>query len=338
MTFPPPNSPSQVPGVHSAQSEMTPGSPTFRMAPPRCRSGSRPARCPCPCWQRRSPGHAPRRRTRRPASPRVPALPSSRFPATPSTSSPRIGIPVPSTERHACGSSGLPPATSSRPDSMASAPGSVARRRPGQDVRHPRRDGPSLQAQRPVQGQAPLPRDGQRKHLRSTYTWPSRVRNDLAFLPWRRCIGLPHLRHSGLGSVASSRPDRSPSAAAPPTGEASRSSRPPAAGSGTPDARSAETAEGSASGARRPRRRRGCAPRRLRPSTGCGRPRTRAPPPRPPLPVPRIRHRVRTPVHRSFPVPPHGPHSLPFASRRPPLAGSSGTVRRAISGKCWKER
>ncbi len=75
-------------------------------------------------------------------------------------------------------------------------------------------------------GRRPLPLDGQRKHLRSTLTRPGRVRNDLAFLPWHRCIGLPHLRHSGLGSVPSSRPDSGFCAAASATSRL-RTSPPP---------------------------------------------------------------------------------------------------------------
>ncbi|MDE0523338.1 MAG: hypothetical protein OXH79_15405 [Boseongicola sp.] len=53
---------------------------------------------------------------------RVFALPSSCLPATPSTSSFRIGIPVPSIERYMRGSSGLPSTASSRSNRSASSP------------------------------------------------------------------------------------------------------------------------------------------------------------------------------------------------------------------------
>ena len=87
-------------------------------------------------------------------------------------------------------------------------------------------------------GKCPLPRDRQRKYVRSTSTRQSRVRNEFPVAGCRR-IGLPQLSHSGVGSMPSSCSRSSFSAAAPPPRERSRSARSTPSGSGRPDASSA---------------------------------------------------------------------------------------------------
>ncbi len=122
VTFRPPKSPSQVLRVHSAPSETATSSSASRN--PRRRVGGQAAERP----RHAGPGVPAMYTTASLASP-VSGAPSSCLPATPATSSLRIGTPVPSMERYMRGSSGLASTTSSRPERCAAAPGLSDHRR-----------------------------------------------------------------------------------------------------------------------------------------------------------------------------------------------------------------
>ncbi len=161
----------------------------------------------------------------------VSGLPSSCFPATPSTSPFRIGIPVPSMDRCMRGSNGLPSTASSRSNRRASSPRASDRRCselgeastparfamrllaaskpvagtvPAMTLAMPGVKAPPSSPRARSGGKRPLPHDRQWKCARSTSIRPSRVRNDFPVAGCRR-IGLPQPSLSGVGSMPSSR-------------------------------------------------------------------------------------------------------------------------------------